>query len=87
MDLVAWAETFAAVEDKLAIRRTAVLAITIWMTWRSYAWAIEFAREVLSRGSLTNEAALGAAALIAAVTAPIGLLQSAVFKSYIESKT
>lgn len=72
-------------EERLAVRRSAVLFVTLWMTWRSFAWATVYAESVL-RGSPNNEGALGAAALIAAVTAPIGMLQTAVFKAYIESK-
>lgn len=71
-------------EEKLALRRSAVLFVTLWMTWRGAAWAMQYASGV----SLANgESALGAAALIGAVTAPITVLQGYVFKSYIDSKT
>ena len=71
-------------EDRLAIRRSIVLFITLWMTWRAFTWAALYATQVSLAG--TSESILAAAAMIAAVTAPITYLQTAVFKSYIESK-
>lgn len=71
-------ERFAVVEDKLAIRRSAVLAVTVWMTWRAFEWAAVYATSA--------KVGLEAAAIIAAVTAPITYLQAAVFKTYIEGK-
>jgi hypothetical protein len=76
-------EVITAWEEKLAIRRSAVLFITLWMTWRAFDWS---ARYVESVGA-DNDAMLAAAAMVAAVTAPITYLQAAVFKAYIESKT
>lgn len=75
-------DTVVLWEEKLAVRRTAVLFMTLWMTWRAFTWAAAYA----SAMSATNETMLAAAAMIAAVTAPITYLQAAVFKAYIESK-
>lgn len=75
-------DTIAAWERKLAIRRSTVLFITLWMTWRAFSWS---ARYVESVGA-DNDAMLAAAAMVAAVTAPITYLQAAVFRAYIESK-
>ena len=74
-DITAW-------EERLAIRRSAVLFITLWMTWRAFTWAAEYASAVTA----SNDTMLAAAAMIAAVTAPITYLQAAVFKAYIEAK-
>lgn len=75
-------DKFAALEEKLAVRRTAVLFVTLWMTWRAFTWAAAYA----SAMSASNESMVAAAAMIGAVTAPITYLQVAVFKSYIEAK-
>lgn len=75
-------DKFAALEEKLAVRRSAVLFVTLWMTWRAFTWAAAYASSM----SATNETMLAAAAMIAAVTAPITYLQTAVFKAYIDSK-
>ena len=85
MNVEAFAAKFAIVEEKLAIRRTAVLFITVGMTWRAFTWAGEYAREVLLHAGGT-EGIVAAAALVAAVTAPIAYLQKAVFSAYIDSK-
>lgn len=73
-------DAFAQWEDKLGVRRTAVLAMTVWMTWRAFTWAGEFAY------AMKGTDALATAAIIAAVTAPISLLQAAVFKAYLDAK-
>jgi hypothetical protein len=75
-------DTFTELESKLALRRSAVLFVTLWMTWRAFTWAAAYASSI----GANNESMLGAAAMIAAVTAPISMLQAAVFKAYIESK-
>jgi hypothetical protein len=67
-------------ERKLAIRRSTVLFVTLWMTYRAFEWAAGYANST----SLTS--GLEAAAIIAAVTAPITYLQTAVFKAYISAK-
>ena len=68
-------------ETKLAIRRSTVLFITLWMTYRAFEWAAHYAT------TTSETSGLEAAAIIAAVTAPISALQAAVFRAYIESKT
>ena len=75
-------QSFLAAEEKLGIRRTAVLGVTVWMTWRAFDWAAEFA----SSNGVDGTESIAIAAIIAAVTAPITYLQGAVFKAYIEGK-
>ena len=67
------------IEDKLAIRRSVVLFVTLWMTWRAFEWAAVFAAAHPSDGLVD-------AAIIGAVTAPITYLQASVFKAYLDSK-
>lgn len=76
-------DAFVAWEEKLALRRSAVLFITLWMTWRAFTWAASYASQVSLAG---GDSVLSAAAMIAAVTAPITYLQAAVFRAYIEAK-
>ena len=73
-------EVFVAWDNAIGVRRTAVLGITLWMTWRPFLWATQYAGE--------HAAADGAqvALVIAAVLAPISVLQAYVFKAYLESK-
>lgn len=85
MSVESIAAKFASIEDKLAIRRTAVLFTTVWMSWRSFTWAAEYAREALLH-SVGTEGIVAAAALVAAVTAPIAYLQKSVFAAYLDSK-
>lgn len=70
--IIAW-------EQKLAIRRSVVLFVTLWMTFRAFEWAAHYA-------TTHSGDALGAAAIIAAVTAPISYLQKVVFEAYISAK-
>ena len=49
------------------------------MTWRSFLWATQYAAATTADGAST-------ALVIAAVLAPISLLQGYVFKAYLESK-
>lgn len=75
-------EAASAWESKLALRRTAVLAITLWMTWRVTVWSFAFTHSVLAaKGDM-----LGAAAMLGAVTAPLAALQGYVFKVYVAAK-
>lgn len=67
-------------ENRLGIRRSTVLFVTLWMTYRAFEWAATYANVT----SLTS--GLEAAAIIAAVTAPITYLQTAVFKAYLSTK-
>jgi hypothetical protein len=71
-------------EEKLGIRRSAVLFITLWMTWKAFDWAAQYAYVVMVKGD--NNLMVAAAGLVIAVTAPIAYLQKAVFESYIQSK-
>lgn len=72
-------DKFIYVENKLGIRRSVVLFATLWMTYKAFDWAAEYAS-----GLTTVDA--GAALIIAAVTAPISALQVAVFNAYILAK-
>jgi hypothetical protein len=76
-------EKFASWEEKLGLRRSVVLFYTLYMTGRAFEWAGEYVKTV----GAENDAMLAAAAMVAAVTAPITYLQAAVFKSYLESKS
>lgn len=71
-DVVQW-------ERKLAVRRSVVLFVTLWMTYKAFDWAAAYAG---SLGSVDASAAL----VIAAVTAPITYLQKVVFEAYIAAK-
>ena len=59
--------------------RSGVLYVTVWMTYEAFHWAGQFA-------FATDKQGIEVAAIIGAVTAPIALLQSAVFKVYSESR-
>lgn len=73
-DFIQWADrrNFISV-------RALTLYLTLWMTWKSFAWAAQYASTVTIDG-------LQAAAIIAAVTAPISALQGFIFKFYMEAK-
>ena len=60
--------------------RSFVLYVTVWMTWEAFYWAAIFATETDKQGS-------DVALIIAAVTAPISVLQGFVFKVYSESRS
>ena len=75
-------DAFVAWEERLAVRRSVVLFITLWMTWRAFDWAAGYA----AGATVNGDSAVAVAAMIAAVTAPITYLQAAVFKAYIEAK-
>lgn len=66
------------IDDRCVVRRL-VLLVTLWMTWECYQWAAEFAQT-------TDRTGMDIAAIIGAVTAPISLLQGAVFKVYSEGR-
>jgi len=59
--------------------RSFVLYVTVWMTWEAFHWAAVFATE-------TDKPGADVALIIAAVTAPISVLQGFVFKVYSESR-
>lgn len=72
--------TVLAWEHKLAIRRSVVLFVTLWMTYRAFAWAAAYANSLQTVDA-------NAALIMAAVTAPITYLQKVVFDAYIAAKT
>jgi hypothetical protein len=65
--------------DHHGIVRRIVLFVTLWTTWESFRWAANFAETSVRDGS-------SVAMIIAAVVAPLSLLQSTVFKTYIEGR-
>lgn len=60
--------------------RSGVLYVTVWMTWAAFQWAAVFA-------TTTDKVGSDVALIIAAVTAPISVLQGFVFKVYAESRS
>jgi hypothetical protein len=76
-------ERFIVIESALGLRRSVVLFVTLWMTWRSFQWATEYAYVLIKAD---NNTLVAAAAMIAAVTAPVTYLQKVVFDAYISSK-
>lgn len=74
----------AELDDRLAIRRSVVLFVTLWMTWRAFDWAGQFAYVAMVKAD--GNLMLAAAGLVAAVTAPIAYLQKVVFDAYIAAK-
>lgn len=74
-------QDFTEWDSALGIRRSTVLFVTLWMTWRAFEWAAGFASHVAPGDGLA------VSALIAAVTAPVTYLQAAVFKAYLDSKS
>jgi len=75
-------QSFSDWEEKIGLRRSAVLGVTVWMSWRAFDWAASFA----STNGVDGTESIAIAAIIAAVTAPITYLQAAVFKAYLDSK-
>ena len=72
--------TLAWLEKKNFVSvRAGILYVTLWMTWRAFLWASEYALATKLDG-------IGTAAVIAAVTAPISVLQAFTFKIYSESR-
>jgi hypothetical protein len=69
-------------EAKFAARRTAVVATAMWMTWKTTLFTYDFATLVLAhKGDM-----VGAAAMAAAMGAPVAGLTGYVFKVYVDSK-
>lgn len=79
---MAFVDDFVTWEKKLALRRTAVLFVTLWMTYRAFDWATEYAAATLA----IDMQGIKAASTIAAVTFPITYLQKVVLEAYIKSK-
>lgn len=59
--------------------RSGVLYVTVWMTWLAFDWAAKYAYD-------TDKPGADIALIIAAVTAPISVLQGFVFKVYSDSR-
>lgn len=74
MKFVGWCEA----KNFISVR-SFVLYITVWMTWEAFNWAAVFA-------TTTEKTGADVALIIAAVTAPISVLQGFVFKVYSESR-
>jgi hypothetical protein len=66
--------------DGRAVVRRIVLFVTLWLTWKSFAWASSFATTTVLGGA-------DAGLVIAAVTGPVAALQAFTFKWYGESRT
>lgn len=65
--------------DSRAIVRRIVLFVTLWMTWQAFTWAGVFAMT-------SDRPGMDVAAIIAAVTAPISVLQGYVFQVYTKGR-
>lgn len=76
-------QSFSDWEERIGVRRTTVVGVTVWMSWRAFEWAAQFA----TVNGVDGTDSVAIAAIIAAVTAPITYLQVAVFKAYLDSKT
>ena len=74
MNLIKWADS----KNFISVR-SFVLYVTVWMTWLAFDWAAVFA-------TTTDKTGSDVAMIIAAVTAPISVLQGFVFKVYSESR-
>lgn len=75
-------DDFVIWEKKLALRRSVVLFVTLWMSYRAFDWATQYAAATLT----VDINGLKAATTIAAVTFPITYLQKVVFEEYIKAK-
>ena len=58
------------------VARPVTLGVTVWMTYNAYQWAAMFA-------NTSDKAGMDVAVVVAAVIAPISVLQGYVFKAYI----
>ena len=68
-----------SVVDKYGIVRRTVLVIAIWMTWNVSVWAMSYVMT-------SSRPGIDLAAIIAAVTAPVTMFATHVFKAYLESR-
>jgi hypothetical protein len=73
-------DRFLQIEQALGVRRTLVLALSIWLTYDSYQWAAQFA-------TYTERTGIEVAAIVGAVTAPVSWIVIAVFKAYTDGKS
>lgn len=74
MNFLKWADA----KNFISVR-SFVLYVTVWMTWEAFNWAAVFA-------TVTEKTGADVALIIAAVTAPISVLQGFIFKIYSESR-
>lgn len=65
--------------NQQGIIRRATLAVCVYMTYTATTWAEHFA-------DTTGRSGIDAAAIIAAVTAPLMALQGFAFKQYLDSR-
>lgn len=67
--------------DKRNIDLHAVLAVALWMTIRTVEWALDYAT------IYSEKPELAVGSTIAAVLTPVGLMQAALFKFYVDAIT
>lgn len=60
----------------IEVARPVTLGVTVWMTYNAYQWAAEFATSSSRDG-------MEVAMIVAAVIAPVSVLQGYVFKAYL----
>lgn len=77
--LVGLLQYIYTVINEQGIVRRCVLGVTVYMTYTATTWAENFA-------NVTARSGLDAAAIIAAVTAPLMALQGFAFKQYLDSR-
>lgn len=82
-----FARKFAAVEKALALRRTIVLGMTMYLTVHSYFWSTQFAIEAMRTTPLNEIGAASIGVIIVAVLAPVTWLQKIVIGHYMFGKT
>ena len=72
-------EQFFDFLDKRHTFHRATLIVTMWMSYRSFIWAAEYAEHTVRAG-------LEVAAILGAVLAPIAYVQKSVFDTYSTSR-
>jgi len=77
---------FAAIEKALALRRTIVLGMTVYLTVHSYYWSTTFALQAMKSTPLNEIGAASIGAIIFAVLAPVTWLQKVVLGEYMFGK-
>jgi len=71
---LAWAD-----RRNLISVRSAVLGVTVWMTWQLTQWAMSFANNWMASGKSGVETA----AVLSAIMVPFATLQAFAFRDYI----
>ena len=74
-----WVTKFWDFIDNRSMVRRFVLLLTVYMSWLSFIWAMEFA-------AVTPKTGVEVGLLIAAVTGPISVLQAFVLKVYSDGR-